>query len=153
MRDLQTPAHEFIPSGRLPAVSPADDVLRAISLMNESKAGCVLVEESNALVGIFTERDFLRRVFAPNRPPADIRVGEVMTVDPDWIRRDDEIAFAVNRMAVGEYRNVPVVNDEGEPIGLISVHDVVELLAGLFDERGDEESEFDFESWTDTGGG
>src|SRR5262245_217915 len=72
-------------------------VRQAISLMLEHRIGAVLVVEEGRAVGIFTERDVLRRVTSPGfdqkRPVEDL-----MTTDPETLDLEDGIAFALNRM-------------------------------------------------------
>ena len=79
-------------------------------------------------MGIFTERDALLKLAAADRLAdpgglAAIRVGDVMTTDPVVLRADDSVAVAVQKMAVGGFRHIPLVED-GHPIGVISAIDV-----------------------------
>ncbi|MGD8897637.1 MAG: CBS domain-containing protein, partial [Acidobacteriota bacterium] len=80
----------------------------AVHLMLEQKLGAVLVERDGQTVGIFTERDLMRRVVAAGID-LDRAIEEVMTPEPETLRLDDRVAFALNRMAVGGFRNVPIV--------------------------------------------
>ena len=61
------------------AVNPDASVLEATNEMNRNRVGALLVIADNQVVGIFTERDILTRVIASGKPPAEIRVGDVMT--------------------------------------------------------------------------
>lgn len=154
MLDLQTPISEFIKSGPPTTVTTGASVAEAAQAMRESDVGCVFVEHDGKLVGIFTERDFLNRVAAPHKSLESVRVGEVMTSEPDVLRAIDEIAWAIHKMAVGGFRNVPVVDGEHRPVGVVSAHDVIDFLAELFDEAlsGAGAGEDDHH-WTDIGGG
>jgi CBS domain-containing protein len=108
-------------------------VREAVRLMVENRIGALLVERDGRAVGIFTERDVLRRVALaddqPNRP-----VREVMTEDPESLGPGDAIAFAINKMIVGGYRHLPIVDSAGRPLAVLSLREIVshivELLPG-----------------------
>ena len=104
----------------------------AIELMREHRIGCLLVTRGEHLVGIFTERDVLYRVVAARRDSRTTKVGHVMTEDPESLPEDAEIAWAVNRMSLGGFRHVPLVDGDGRPVGILSVKDVVNYLAEFF---------------------
>jgi CBS domain-containing protein len=142
---------EFISEVQVPIVGPATSVTEALALMKSHGSACVLVTQDDLLVGIFTEHDFLMRVAAPRLHAGDTTLQEVMTKDPDALRVEDRISYAVNLMAVGGYRNVPIVDAAGRPISNLSVYDVTAHLTSIFSEvhdAADEPSE-----WTDIGGG
>jgi CBS domain-containing protein len=94
----------------------------------------VLVERDGKAVGIFTERDILRRVI---RTGIDLErpVEEVMTPDPETLSLDDGIAFALNRMAVGGYRNLPIVDESGKPLSVLSQREVVGYIVSVLPAR------------------
>jgi CBS domain-containing protein len=99
----------------------------AVRQMREQDTGCVLVcDESRRLVGIFTERDLLRRVMAQGKS-LSTPVSHVMTPDPVVVGPKEPIGNAIRRMEEGGYRNLPVVND-GEPVGVVSVKQIVHYL-------------------------
>lgn len=117
-------------SPRPPLVTTAEAPLReAVRLMREHRVGCVLVVEGARLIGIVTERDLLLKL-----DDADLSrtVGELMTPDPETLSEDDPIAYALNRMADGGFRHVPLVDADGRPTSIISVKDVVNYLADCF---------------------
>jgi len=107
-------------------------VAEAVALLNDRRAGCVLVTEAGKLVGIFTDRDIVRRVLPTGRALADATVGEYMTKDPEVLTPDDPIAFALNRMSAGDFRHVPLLDDTGKPVGVVSVRDVVSFVVEHF---------------------
>jgi CBS domain-containing protein len=82
--------------------------------------------ERQALVGIFTDRDAVLKVAAAAADRRPVR--EVMTPDPVVLRRDDPVAVAIHKMAVGGFRHVPIL-DDGHPIGVVSARDVFRHLA------------------------
>jgi CBS domain-containing protein len=110
-------------------------VHEAITRMAEKRrAAVVIVDADGRLIGIFTERDLLRRVAVPGRDPRATRLGEVMTPNPETLAPDDLIAYAINRLHNASYRTVPLVDAERRPIGIMTVNDVVQWLAELFPE-------------------
>jgi CBS domain-containing protein len=119
-----------------PAVSVVEStsIREAIRLMLDRQIGAVLVARDGRAVGIFTERDVLRRVSASGvdqgRP-----VGEVMTTEPETLRPDDGIAFALNRMILGGYRHIPIVDDAGAPLAVLSLREVVSFIVSLLPAR------------------
>ncbi|MCI0642943.1 MAG: CBS domain-containing protein [Gemmataceae bacterium] len=117
---------------RMPILVNADaTVVAAVDAMNEHRTGCVLVEENGKLAGIFTERDVLTKViFRENNRSWTVR--QVMTKSPETLNSDDSIAFALNKMSVGGYRHIPIVDRAGKPVGVVSVRDLVDFLVELF---------------------
>ena len=108
------------------------------SVVDEMKAkgrGAVLVEENGALVGIFTERDLLNRVDHRDAQWLGAAVRDVMTPLPMVIRREDSLAEAVRRLIQGRRRHLPVVDDKGAVLGMISIRDILSYIAGRFPEE------------------
>jgi CBS domain-containing protein len=110
-------------------------VASAVSTMIEQSTGCVLVVDSGNLVGILTDRDVVRRVIPLGIPLENARVADHMTPTPDVLTMDDPIAFALNRMAIGSYRHVPLVDADGRPIGIVSVRDIVRFIVDHFSKQ------------------
>src|SRR5882724_4354321 len=109
-------------------LSPDASVAEAVTRMVDNhRAGVVIVDPAGRLVGIFTERDLLTRVVRQGRDLGRTRLAEVMTAD-------DRICFAINRMHSAGYRTVPLVDDQHRPIGVVTVNDVVGWLARVFPE-------------------
>jgi CBS domain-containing protein len=102
----------------------------AVQLMLDRRLGAVLVERDARVVGIFTERDLVRRVVAAGIG-LDRAIEEVMTPDPETLKLDDGIAFALNRMTVGGFRNVPIVDENGALAGILSQREVVDYIVSL----------------------
>ncbi len=112
-------------------VSPSQSVADAVQLMRDKKVGCVLVCAERRLVGLFTERDLMRRVLAEGKPLSTPMV-ECMTPDPVTVNLDDTIRCAIKRMQKGGYRHLPVVNEQGKPVGILSVKRIVHYMVGHF---------------------
>lgn len=143
---------EFVAQDRqVPAIAVADTVAAAVAKMKATSTEGVVVLDGDKLEGVFTERDFLDRVAGAGLNPADTPVEDVMTRDPEYLSVLDDIAYAINKMAVGGFRNVPLV-DDGKVVAVLNVHDVIGHLFDLFVEASDRESS-ELNPWTDVGGG
>jgi len=109
------------------AVGRAATVADAVDLMRRDNVGCVLVCDGDRLVGLFTERDLMTRVLAVGKPLSH-PVAEVMTADAETVAPKDPIRLAVRKMKAGGHRHLPVVDEAGRPVGLVSVKGVVHYL-------------------------
>jgi CBS domain-containing protein len=99
-------------------------VLEAAILMNEHKVGALVVLEEGRIAGMFTERDVLRRVVGQLRDPATTPVAEVMTTEVVCCRPDTSLEEARGSMMMRRIRHLPVVGDQEEMLGLISIGDL-----------------------------
>ena len=102
------------------------DIDVAIQRMHDKGIDCVLVVDDGRFVGIFTDRDAVLKVAGTKLPDRTIRA--LMTRDPVVLRHDETIAVAINKMAVGGFRHIPIVED-GRPTGVVSARDVFRHLA------------------------
>ena len=135
MRRLQRPIAEIGWTRDVPQLSVTDPVARAFDLMSkEAHDYMLLLDRADALAGIFTSRDFLNRVAAKRADPAKIVLADVMTPKPRTLGPDDSVAFAINWMAVEGFRNVPIVDDRGTPLGVLTIWDVMRHLDEMFAE-------------------
>jgi len=133
---LRTPISD-VPRSEAVTVPPDAPVQRTIELMKKRKASAVLVVERRKpkrVVGIFTERDLVDRAL-PTRGFAKAAVRRFMTPNPETLALRDPVAYAFNKMAVGRFRHVPLVDEEGRAVGIISTTDLVDLLVELCPEE------------------
>ena len=143
----------------VPRMAPDDKVSKALDAMCRGGHECVLVvDDRPTLRGIFTSRDFLHRVAAPRRDPQQIALREVMTQKPEVLRPRDSVAYAINRMTAGGFRNVPIVDDDRTVIGVVAIWDVIRHLDDIFDDlrgpmSGRPDEDISGVTWIDTGGG
>jgi CBS domain-containing protein len=100
-------------------------VRAASKLMVEKKIGALLVVENGRIAGIFTERDALNKVLAVSLDPDTTALSQVMVADPQTIRADKPLAYALYMMAEGGFRHVPVVDGNGAPLGMVSARDAL----------------------------
>ena len=112
-------------------IDASQSVAEAVAAMRVGNVGCLLVTENGRLVGIFTERDLLSRVLAPQRPlETPMRV--CMTANPVTVQPKDSVRTAIKRMQKGGYRHLPVVDESGRPVGMLSARRVVHYLVEHF---------------------
>jgi CBS domain-containing protein len=112
--------------------SPADRIDEVVQCMIRQRTGCVLVTgDDGRLAGIFTERDFVNRVVAQGRDVSE-PVQNVMTPKPRTISRNSTVLEAVELMGTDGYRHLPVTAEDGQPVGVLSVKDVVHYLVEYF---------------------
>jgi CBS domain-containing protein len=125
-----------LPARRPIVLSVESSVTDAIRAMQREHRGVVVITEDgtprSALRGIFTERDVLLRVAGRGRNPATLRLAEVMTENPERLLEESSIAWVLNKMHLGGFRHVPVVDSQDRPVFVISVRDVVEFLVEAF---------------------
>jgi len=105
--------------------TPETTVRAASRLMAEKRIGALLVIEKGRIAGIFTERDALNKVLAASLDPDTTSLVQVMVRDPQTIRADKPLAYALYMMDRGGFRHVPVVDDQGLPLGMVSARDAL----------------------------
>src|ERR1043166_8844408 len=121
MRRLEKTIREIGWTHAVPRLDVADRVSRAFDQMSREVHDCVLVMRGEELAGIFTSRDFLNRVAAVRADPAAVVLGEVVPRLPRTLRPRDPVAFAINWMAIEGFRNVPITDDSGAVLGVLTV--------------------------------
>ena len=109
------------------AEEPALEVARR---MREASTGCALVlDEGGKLVGIFTEHDVLRKLVGGSGAADEgVTVGQLMSRNPESLRETDSVAAALNKMAMGRYRHVPVERGDGG-YAVASIKNVLSYIA------------------------
>lgn len=116
---------------RLVQASPEITVTRAIQIMQENKAGYIILARNKKTVGIFTETDVVRKVLGTNadwnRPVSDF-----MTSNPTVLRLEDSIGKAIDTMGERYFYHVPLVSDSGELVNVISVRTLIRFLAEFY---------------------
>jgi CBS domain-containing protein len=130
-RNLKTDSVSRLQPTEPRMVAPSQTVAEAVALMRQHWVGCLLVCEGDTLVGIFTERDLLRRVLAAGRPLTE-PVSSCMTLDPVTVNPKESISAALRRMEEGGYRHLPVIDHAGQPVGVLSAKRIVHYLAEHF---------------------
>lgn len=108
------------------SVVPTATVYSAACVMTRANCGSVLViDASNTLLGIVTERDLMTRLVAKSLDPATITVAEIMTRGPLCVVPETKVADAVLIMIERGFRHLPVVTDSNKILGVFSVRDAL----------------------------
>ena len=115
------------------SVEPKTIVLKAIELMCEKNIGGLLITENEKLVGIFTERDYARKLILKGKSSKDTQIGDLMTPNPFTVSPESSIDDCMRLMTDKHIRHLPVVEDE-KLIGMISIGDVVKQI--IRDQKG-----------------
>jgi len=129
------PVPEFISQrlAEIPAhppvrVSATDPVGLAVRFMQNGDADCVLVMSGDQLAGIITPWDILHKVVGPSEDLNAVTCGQIMTADPVFLRDDDDIAVAINKMSIGGFRHIPLLQ-AGTPTAVVTIHDLFRHIA------------------------
>jgi len=109
------------------SVSPDSTVHNALVIMAEKNTGSVLITENGKLTGIFTERDYARKVNLKGRSSNTTAISEVMTRNPITISMDTTIEQCMGIMSGKKVRHLPVLEGD-ELVGVISIGDVVRFI-------------------------
>jgi CBS domain-containing protein len=109
------------------SVSPSATVYEAIELMCEKNIGGLMITENGKAVGIFTERDYARKVVLKNKSSRDTKVGEIMTTKLFTVSIDDSVQTCMQVMTDKKIRHLPVMDGENVA-AVISIGDVVRFL-------------------------
>ncbi|MAG97623.1 MAG: CBS domain-containing protein [Alphaproteobacteria bacterium] len=96
----------------------------AVAMMETNVAAVAVIGEDDRLVGIVTERDLTRRVMASQRDPEKVMLSEIMTANPQTLRPGDAAMDALTIMRDGRYRHLPVVDDDGFVVAMISIRHI-----------------------------
>ncbi len=119
-------------------IGPLESVFDALTLMNEKNVGAVLVQIEEYLVGILSERDYMRKVILDIHASKQTKVSEVMTRDVTTVSPDDSVLHCIALTKKYHIRHLPVVK-EGRAIGMISLRDLfldaIEEQVGIVDEN------------------
>ena len=109
------------------SVSPDSMVIDALKLMAEKNIGAVIVTENNKLVGIFSERDYARKVVLKDKASDSTRISEIMTSNVFTVKTSSSIDDCMKIMTDKNFRHLPVV-DDGKLMGVISLGDAVRFV-------------------------
>lgn len=123
---MQTLKQLLDDKGGLPVVvSPKDSVYHALNVMAENDVGAVLVMDGEKLVGIFSERDYARKVILSGKTSRDTRIEEIMTQKVAYVTPKNSIAECMSLMTQHRFRHLPVLDEDQNILGVVSIGDLV----------------------------
>jgi CBS domain-containing protein len=130
LADHQMDKVETNPFYKVLPTTPVGDVVQS---MADADIGCVLVtSDESHILGIFTQRDLLNKVVDQFEQVKDQPIADMMTKDPSVIAETDSPATAINLMAVGGYRHIPVVDVNNKVVGLVGPRRTTAYLQQFF---------------------
>jgi CBS domain-containing protein len=109
------------------SVSPTDTVYHALEVMAQANIGAVLVCDHEQMVGIFTERDYARKIILMGRQSLDTQIQEIMTKEMVTVNPDATLEECMAMMTKYRIRHLPVM-ERGRLVGMISMRDVVDAI-------------------------
>lgn len=113
------------------SIAPTETVWDAIKLMSDKGVGALLVTESDKLVGIISERDYMRKVALLGRASQTTQVRDIMTPDPFTVSPDESTEVCMQLLSEKRIRHLPVV-ENGKIRAMLSIRD---LLENIMDEQ------------------
>ncbi len=109
--------------------APAARVSEIVRLMEEKNVGSVVLVEGRKPVGILTDRDIVIRAVAKGLEIKTTRAEEIMTRDPLCLREDTGLYEALKQLQGKRFRRIPVVDAKGQLTGIVTLDDLIRLLA------------------------
>ena len=109
------------------SITPDTIVYRALEIMHDKNVSSLVVTENEKLVGIFTERDYARKVILQGRASKETKISEIMTGDLITVSSESSIEVCMRLMTDKHIRHLPVV-EAGKLLGIISIGDVVKYI-------------------------
>ncbi len=119
---------DIVSPGEVLSLSPQSSVREAARLMASANVAALLVAEGDRMLGIVTERDVSARVVAAGLDPDATPLSRVMTPEPRSLAPDDSISEALELMRRHSFRHLPVVDDGGHAIAMVSVRDLYAVV-------------------------
>ena len=126
---------EFLASRTKSLVTTTEDtpVTEAVSMMTRDNIHSLMVMKDDQMIGIFTDRDYVHKIVAIQRDPAQLKVGDVMTKEVTTVSPDASIKACIELMHHGKFRHLPIT-EAGQVIGMISMTDVMKILIDFHDQ-------------------
>ena len=109
----------------LAIVSPNDSVFHALTLMAEHHVGALMVLDGEQLVGMFSERDYARKVILLGKSSKETLVREIMSDRVAYVLPDTELDACMALMTEKHFRHLPVLGEDGSVMGIVSIGDLV----------------------------
>lgn len=118
---------QFLATKRQPlaVVSPNDSVFHALKVMSDHDVGALLVLDGEKLVGIFSERDYARKIILHGKASKDTPVSEIMTDKVFYVTLERSIDECMAIMTEKHFRHLPVLDNEQQLVGIVSIGDLV----------------------------
>lgn len=109
----------------LAVVAPSDSVFHALNIMAQHDVGALLVLEGEQLVGIFSERDYARKIILQGKTSKETLVRDIMSERVAYATPGTTLDECMALMTEKRFRHLPVLNEDGSVVGIISIGDLV----------------------------
>ena len=109
----------------LAVVAPGDTVLHALTVMAHNDVGALLVLDGEQLVGIFSERDYARKIVLSGKASKDTQVQQIMTDKVMYVTPENTVDECMALMTEGRFRHLPVLDADLQLVGVVSIGDLV----------------------------
>ena len=109
----------------LAVVTPTDSVFHALTLMAQHDVGALLVLDGEQLVGIFSERDYARKIMLQGKSSKETQVKEIMSDKVAYVTPAATLDECMALMTEKHFRHLPVLAEDGEVLGIVSIGDLV----------------------------
>ena len=110
---------------RLAAVAPDQSVLRALEVMAENDVGALLVLDGKRLAGVFSERDYARKVILQGKASKSTKVSEIMTGKVVYVTLNRTVEECMAIMTEKHFSHLPVLDDDHNVVGIVSIGDLI----------------------------
>ena len=107
------------------SVGPKNTVFEALEIMAEKNVGALVVLDGDRLAGIFSERDYARKVVLKGRHAQDVKIEELMTTEVYSITLGETVEECMAVMTAAHCRHMPVI-EKGKLVGIVSIGDIVD---------------------------
>jgi CBS domain-containing protein len=112
-------------NGKLAVVKPDNSAQEGLQMMADRDIGALLVIDQGDMVGIVTERDFVRRLLNVGRDPEAVRIRDIMTTNVLYVHPETSVEHCMALMTEKQVRHLPVVDEDANLIGIISIRDII----------------------------
>lgn len=109
----------------LAVVAPADTVFHALGVMAKHDVGALLVLDGEELVGIFSERDYARKIILQGKSSKETLVRDIMSDRVAYVTPDTSLDECMALMTEKHFRHLPILDESGALVGVISIGDLV----------------------------
>ena len=116
-----------IKGGDIWSIGPGASVYEALELMAEKNVSGLLILENDKLVGIFTERDYARKLILKGRFSKDTKISDLMTTNVLYVEPDNTVEDCMKLMTDKRIRHLPVIDDE-KLVGILTIGDLVKQI-------------------------
>lgn len=113
--------------GKILTVTPDDTLFQALEVMVDNNVGALVVVKEEKVVGIFSERDFMRNAVGNKRLSMDMPINELMSVKVCYVRPEQTVEECMALMTDKRTRRLPVL-DGGKLVGIVSIGDVLKNI-------------------------